>query len=132
MTFMAREIPGVRIFPMSDRAPGFVGKGIERVQRETFLRGLPARGGRFRYRASGLDARAGTIVLFQYRARVIASAVFLRDEKLERRGAGSAGGAKTKVKYGGVLCFDVASIRTFEPVDVAGMRQAWPGFRRFG
>jgi len=121
-------IAGVRIFPMSDRAPGFVGKGIERVQRETFLEGMAAHDGRFRYRSSGLDARAGTVVLFQYKARVIASAVFLRDEKLARRGAG----AKAKTGFAGVLYFDVASIRTFEPVDVAGMRKAWPGFRAFG
>src|SRR4051812_1205200 len=106
---MARDVPGVRVFPMSDRAPGFVGRGIEWVQREVFLRDLPRGGGRFRYRASGLDARAGTVVLFQYRARVIASAVFLRDEKAERRGDAKKGG------YGGALYVDVASIRTFEP-----------------
>ena len=119
---MRPEMPAVRILPMSDRAPGFVGKGIERVQRETFLRDLPACGGRFRYRSSGLSARPGTIVLFQYRARVIAMATFVRDQKFEhpRRG------------HGGVLHFDAASIRTFEPVDVAGMRKAWPGFAGFG
>ena len=119
---MPREMPAVRILPMSDRAPGFVGKGIERVQRETFLRDLPACGGRFRYRSSGLGARPGTIVLFQYRARVIAMAAFVRDEKFERPRRG----------HGGVLHFDAASIRTFEPVDVAGMRKAWPGFVGFG
>jgi len=123
---MAQDIPGVRIFPMSDRAPGFVGKGIERVRRDVFLRDLPRNGGRFRYRASGLDARSGTVVLFQYQARVIATAVFLRDEKAERRGDAKKG------VYGGALYFDVASIRTFEPVDAAGMRKAWPGFRGFG
>ena len=119
---MGRETPAVRILPMSDREPGFVGKGIERVQRETFLRDLPACGGRFRYRASGLSARPGTVVLFQYRARVIAMAAFVRDEKFEHRRRG----------HGGVLHFDAASIRTFEPVDAAGMRKAWSGFVRFG
>ena len=65
---------------------------------------------------------AGTVVLFQFRARVIASAVFLRDEKFERPRRGS----------GGVLHFDPASFRTFAPLDVAAMRQVWPRFRAFG
>jgi hypothetical protein len=119
---MRRETPAVRILPMSDREPGFVGKGIEWVQRQVFLRDLPASGGRFRYRSSGLSARAGTIVLFQYRARVVAMAEFVRDEKYDRPRRG----------HGGAMHFDVTSIRTFEPVDVAGMRKAWPGFARFG
>jgi len=75
-------------------------------------------GGRFRYPRAGLVAPAGTIVLFQYRARVIASAVFVRDERFERRGAALAG----------ELHLEMASIRTFEPVDAATMRKAWPAF----
>jgi hypothetical protein len=107
---------------MSDRIDGFRGRTIEDVQRNTFLRDLPANGGRFRYRASGLNAPAGSVVLFQFRARIIASATFVRDEKFER-----ATGA-----FQGVLHFEPASIRTFEPVDVETMREVWPGFRSFG
>ena len=61
-------------------------------------------------------------MLFQYRARVIAMAAFVRDEKFKQ----------PRRDYGGVLHFDADSIRTFEPVDVAGMRKAWPGFVGFG
>ena len=107
---------------MSDREPGFVGKSIEWVQREIFLRDLPARGGRFRYRASGLSAPAGTVVLFQYRARIIAMAEFVRDQKFQRARRG----------HGGELCLEAGSIRTFEPIDGAGMRRVWAGFGRFG
>ena len=119
---MAREIPAVRILPMSDKTKGFRGKGIEEVQREVFLRGLPAMNGRYRYPSAGLNADPGTVVLFQYRARIIASAVFLRDEKFERPIGG----------YGGEMYFDPASFRTFDPLDALAMRKVWPGFRAFG
>ena len=119
-------IAGVRIFPMSDRAPGFVGKSIERVQRELFLRDLPKNGGRFRYRATGLSARAGTVILFQYRARIIASARFICDEKFPRGRETATGVKAPRPRYGGVLHLDVASIETFEPLDVGAMRKAWP------
>ena len=107
---------------MSDKLKGFRGRSIEDVQRGLFLRDLPKRGGRYRYPSSGLNAEPGSVVLFQYRARIIASAVFLRDEKFERPVGG----------YGGTLYFDVASLRTFEPLDVEAMRSVWPSFRAFG
>jgi hypothetical protein len=108
---------------MSDRRAGFRGRSIEDVQRRLFLRDLPVKcNGRWSYQSSGLNAVAGTVVLFQFRARVIASAVFLRDEKFDRPRRGSAG----------VLHFDPKSFRTFAPLDVAAMRQVWPSFRAFG
>jgi hypothetical protein len=119
---MPRDVPAIRILPMSDQAEGFRGRGIEDVQRRLFLRELPARRGRYRYRSTGLNADPGTVVLFQYKARVIACAVFLRDEKFDRPVNGSAG----------EMVFDAASIRTFEPLDAAAMRAVWPGFRGFG
>ncbi len=119
---MSRQVPAVRIWPMSDKLEGFRGRNIEDVQAKTFLRGLPKCGGRYRYPKVGLNAEPGTVVLFQYRARIIASAVFLRDEKLPRARDGSAG----------TLYFDVASIRTFDPLDVEAMRKVWPSFRAFG
>ena len=107
---------------MSDKLLGFVGRTIEDVQAQCFLRDLPRMKGRFRYPSVGLDAQAGTIVLFQYRARIIASAVFLRDEKFDRPKRGCAG----------ELHLDPESIRTFDPVDIETMRKAWPSFRAFG
>src|SRR2546421_9646378 len=61
---MRREIPAVRILPMSDKTPGFVGRDIADVQRRTFLRDLSMNGGRFRYPRAGLNAPAGGGVLF--------------------------------------------------------------------
>jgi hypothetical protein len=119
---MRREIPAFRILPMSDKADGFRGKTVEQVQRDCFLRDLPRAKGRYRYPSSGLNAAPGTIVLFQFQARIIASALFLRDEKFDR----------PRHRYAGQMHFDAASIRTFDPIDIDAMRKAWPGIRPFG
>jgi len=119
---VGRDLPAVRIWPMSDRIAGFVGLSHEEVQLIYFLDKLPKKGGKFPYRASGLNSPAGTVVLFQFKGRVIASGVFARDEKFE----------KPKNGHGGVMHFETDSFRVFEPVDVEGMRKAWPRFRGFG
>ncbi len=107
---------------MSDKAEGFRGRSIEQVQKECFLRALPALKGRYRYPSAGLSAVPGTVVLFQFQARVIASAVFRSDEKFDRPIRG----------YSGALHFDVDSIRTFDPLDIEAMRKVWPGIGAFG
>jgi hypothetical protein len=119
---MRREIPAVRILPMSDKTAGFRELSIEQVQAGCFLRDLPAINGRWRYQSSGLNAEPGTVVLFQFKARIIASAVFLRDEKFENPVKG----------YGGAIYFDPRSIRTFQPLDIEAMRKTWSAFRGFG
>jgi hypothetical protein len=112
----------IRILPMSGQPKGFRGLSIEQVQTQFFLRRLPAKKGQFHYPSSGLNAPSGTLVLFQFQARIIASALFRRDEKFEHPLAG----------YAGILHFDPASIRTFDPLDIAAMRKVWPAFRAFG
>jgi hypothetical protein len=106
---------------MSDQRKGFAGLSIEQVQKKYFLRGL-GRDGRYSYPSSGLNADPGTVVLFQFKARIIASALFLRDEKFERPRGGAAG----------VVHYDPSSIRTFDALDVDAMRAIWAGFRAFG
>ncbi len=107
---------------MSDRIPGFRGKSIAQVQADCFGRDLPKADGIFSYRSAGLNSPAGTVVLFQFQARIIASAVLLRDEKFNKPRAGRRGR----------LHLDASSIRTFEPIDFAAMRQIWPSIRPFG
>jgi len=107
---------------MSDKIPGFRGKSIAQLQADCFGRDLPKAGAVFSYRSAGLNAPAGTVVLFQFQARIIASAVLLRDEKFNKPRAGRRGR----------LHLDASSIRTFEPLDFAAMRQIWPGIRPFG
>ena len=117
-----RNIPAVRILPMSDKQKGFVGRSIEDVQANVFLRDLPACNGRWRYVSGGLNAEPGTIVLFQFRARIIASAIFLRDEKFDHPIRGHVG----------AMYFNPQSFRTFDPLDAEAMRKVWPSFRAFG
>lgn len=119
---MKRDIPAVRILPMSSQIEGFRGKTIEDVQAGCFLDFLPSHEGRFSYRTTGLSAEPGTIILFQYNARIIASAVFLRDEKY----------ARPKGTHSGAIFVDPKSIRTFDPLDADTMRKVWPSFRAFG
>lgn len=107
---------------MSDKIRGFRGKSIAQVQADCFLRYLPKVGGTFSYRSAGLCSPVGTVVLFQFQARIIASAVLLRDEKFNSPRAGRRGR----------LHFDASSIRTFEPLDLPAMRRIWPGIRPFG
>jgi hypothetical protein len=114
--------PSIRIFPMSEKQPGFVGRSIDDVQRRLFARDLIKGNGRWRYNKTGLNAPPRTLVLFQFKARIIASAIFLRDEKLERPRRGCSG----------VLHFDPGSIATFAPIDLATMSTIWPSFRSFG
>jgi hypothetical protein len=121
---MSESIPAVRILPMSANEKSFRGRHIEEVQAGFFLEELPfpPKCGRFRYPTTGLSAEAGTVVLFQYEAKIIASAVFERRERYEQPEQG----------YRGALWFDPASIRTFDPVSVDTMRNIWPEFRGFG
>jgi hypothetical protein len=117
-----RDVLSVRIWPMSDKIPGFRERSIAEVQRHYFLNKLPRGKGRFRYLSSGLNAPPGTVVLFQFRARVIATALFVRDERF----------ARPRSDHAGVLHFQPDSFQVFDPVDAAAMRLAWPRFRAFG
>src|SRR4051812_42848145 len=119
---MRETIPAIRILPMSGKMKGFEKWDVQGVQQHFFLGALVSCGGRFRYPSSGLNSPSGTLVLFQYRARIVASARLLRDEKFDRKTTGAAG----------AMYFDVNSIRTFDPLDVEAMRKAWPRFRGFG
>lgn len=109
---------------MSNREWWFRGRSVAEVQAIYFLQMLPCppRNGRYRYRTAGLKAAPGTVVLFQYEARIIASAVFDRDERFDHPEGG----------YRGALWFEPASIRTFVPVGRDQLRAVWPEFRNFG
>ena len=121
---MSKTIPAVRILPMSPQEKTFRGRSVEDVQQGFFLKELPSprRNGRYRYPTSGLCAKPGTVVLFQYEGRIIASAIFERNERFERLEDG----------YKGAPWFDPDSIRTFQPIGPAEIRAIWPAFRNFG
>jgi hypothetical protein len=116
-TTMANVPPAVRILPMAKEE--FDKRTAEEVQSQYFLGELPSpdRDGRYYHHKRGLDAEAGTVVLFQYDNRVIASAVFLRRERFQHSADG----------YRGALYFDPMSIRVFKPVGTDVLREVWPG-----
>ena len=65
----------IRILPMSKKE--FNDKSIEWLQ-GWFMEELKnARKGLYRYKTRGLKTSTGSLILFQYRGKIIASAVFL-------------------------------------------------------
>ena len=106
---MPIEIPAVRILPMSDKIAGFRGRSIEDVQTRTFLQRSGRNAEDFVTARPAWNAPPGTIVLFQFKAHIIASTIFLRDERHDK---------PIEKEYGGTMYFDVRSIRTFNPLNV--------------
>lgn len=98
----------IRILPMS--MDEFEDKSIEELQ-EWFIEELKnVRKGLYRYRTSGLKTSTGSLILFQYRSKIIASAIFLNSERYEKAYI------KSKTKYNGFFEFDPNSITVFKPI----------------
>lgn len=121
---MAALPPAVRLLPMDPRDEWCRGHPIEDIQADFFLGELPfpPRSGRYGYRTSGLRAAAGSVVLFQFAGRLIASAVYDHIEPYPEP-VGDCGGA---------MHFLPDSIRVFDPVGPELVRAVWPTFVRFG
>ena len=119
--------PAIRILPMdSKEEPGFAGSSIWEVQRQYFLNELVRPGrpaGRFHFHKSGLRAEPGTVVLFQFGGKIIASAVLSSIERFSEAEHGC---------FRGAFQFDAKSIRVFDPVDAAAIRKIWPQVSRLG
>ena len=119
---MSGPVPAVRILPMSTDEPSFRGRSIDDVQTWFFLAELPfTRRGAYHYINQGLVAEPGTVVLFQYDKRIVATATLRATERFEGPQHG----------FTGVLRFDPASIRVFDPVGPDEVRAAWPAFKGF-
>jgi len=113
--------PSVRILPM-DAKGEFNGRSTEDVQQNFFLVELPSRTNcKYPYHKAGLKAPPGTIVLFQYDSRLIASAHLIRTEKFE----------KPEDVYDGALYFDAKSITIFDPIDAEAVFLIWSEFKGF-
>lgn len=119
--------PAVRVLPMdSKEEPGFAGISTEEVQQQYFLYELarPTRlAGRFCYHKAGLRADPGTVVLFQFAGRIIASAVLVDVIRYESPQPGD---------HAGEYRFDVHSIKVFDPVDATALGRIWPQVKRLG
>ena len=121
---MSTTMPAVRILPMDSHLE-FDGRSIEDVQQRFFLKELVGDGrppGKYWYRALGLKATSGTLVLFQYEGKLIASAKLIDVERFKTAEKGT---------YNGALYFDVKSIRIFDPVGADVVSSVWPEVKRF-
>lgn len=113
-TNQVAEIPAIRILPMSKRYHEFVGKSIEEVQR-WFEERLPFHPYKFR---KGINTRKGTLVLFQYDNKLIASAI-LREKVM----------FKEKDYYKGEYIFVPESIAIFNPITTGEIQSIWNSFK---
>ncbi|MGG1400182.1 hypothetical protein ABE288_20520 [Bacillus salipaludis] len=111
-------IPAIRLLPMSENDPEFNEKSIEDVQ-EWFNEELPYR--IYNYKR-GMGTPSGTLVLFQFKGFVIASAI-LEDKILYKDGTMGA--------YTGAYNFDSSSIALFTPITAQEIKSIWDKFKGF-
>lgn len=118
----SKKNTAIRILPMS-MTEEFVNQDIHDIQQNYFLNELKEnRRGHYDYRAKGMNADAGDIVLFQIDNQIIASAEFVDTfiHKFPQDGL-----------YKGAIIFDPDSIRIFEPITVNELRGLDTGFKGF-
>ena len=98
----------IRILPMSTKE--FNDESIEWLQ-GWFVEDLKnVRKGLYMYKTSGLKTSTGSLILFQYRGNIIASAIFLNSERYKKPYI------ESKTKYNGFLEFDSDTITVFQPI----------------
>ncbi|MCQ6281610.1 hypothetical protein [Bacillus sp. EB600] len=112
------EVPAIRLLPMSENDPEFTGKSIDEVQ-EWFINELPYRKYNFK---NGMNAASGTLVLFQYKGHVIASAILEEKIMYDEDNEGS---------YRGAYYFTPTSIAVFTPITTEEMGIIWIQFKGF-
>ena len=121
--------PEVRLLPMSSSDPEFKAYTAKELQDRYFLQKLPHKKGRYLYASRALRAQEGSLVLFQWEGRLVASALFQQLVEYETPKKESYDG-KTGT-YKGHLQFDYRSIKVFDPVDHAQVKHYWPSFKKF-
>lgn len=124
--------PAVCILPMSAQNE-FEGWTIPQAQTEFFLGQRdrtetdfnllhPVYPGRYRYKTRALNVDPGALVLFQFNARIIASAVLAWIERFDQPDG----------EFRGAMWFEPTSIRVFAPVPLATIQSVWPEVTQFG
>jgi len=112
------NVPAIRLLPMSESDPEFTNFTIEDLQ-EWFIKELPYRAYNFK---TEMITPLGTLILFQYKNSVIASAV-LADKKIYPEILDGG--------YKGAFIFDPYSIAIFTPINKEEMKLIWNTFRSF-
>lgn len=114
----AIDLPSIRLLPISEEDPEFIGRSIEEVQ-EWFANSLIDKHYNFK---KGMDADLETLVLFQYRGQIIATAII--ESKTYYRDINDCG-------YRGFYRFVPESIAIFSPITIKELKNVWPHFKGF-
>ncbi|WP_017381808.1 HNH endonuclease [Paenisporosarcina sp. TG-14] len=112
------KVPAIRVMPMSEKDATFNYYSIEDMQNwfEVELPNLL-----FQYK-SKMDTPIGTLVLFQYKNCLVASAL-LREISIYNK--------RTENGYNGFYIFDPLSITIFKPITSEEMKVIWRNFKGF-
>ena len=112
------NLPAIRLLPMSESDPEFTTFTIEDLQ-EWFMKELPYRV--YNFKTEMITPR-GTLILFQYKNSVIASAILVDKIIYPERLDGG---------YKGAFIFDPYSITVFTPITKEEIKQIWTTFKSF-
>lgn len=111
----------IRIIPMSEEE--FENRTIAQIQQDYFVNDLPNRPQcKYNYRASGLSSSDGSLVLFQYKNRIVASAIFKESVKYKEPLEGI---------YKGYLSFYKDTIQILKPISAEELKDLDNNFEKF-
>ncbi len=113
---------GMRLLPMSSKYE-FPGMSHKEIQDSFFMNTLiNEKCGRYNFRSSGINAPAGTLVLFQIDNAIIASAKLIESIKYDE---------PMDDIYNGAYIFDIGTVRVFEPITAEEIRRIDQKFNNF-
>ncbi len=113
-----KEVPEIRIIPMSTEE--FHNESIEEVQQEYFLNCLTYRENcKYYYRKQGINSSNGSLILFQYDNKIIASSQL---NGIENDKCG---------EYNGSILFYKDTIEIFEPIGSNELKKIDSKFKNF-
>lgn len=118
MFSLLENIPAIRLLPMSEKDPAFAGKSLEEVL-SWFKFYLPNNTYQFKRK---MDTPEGTLVLFQYQSRLIASAILeeiVSYDELNPYG------------YTGYYQFSSHTIAAFDPLSFGEVHRIWNELKSF-
>lgn len=125
MFILDKKVEEIRIIPMS-RSDEFDNQTIEEVQQQYFLNDLVYRQDcKYYYRKSGINSIKGSLILFQYDNKIIASAQLKNIEKYDEIQGGQYG------EYRGAITFYDETIQVFTPIEVDELKSIDLNFKKF-
>lgn len=119
---LVQTVQEIRIMPMS-KSGEFDNQTITQVQQEYFLKDLFNRQDcEYHFKKAGIKSFNGSLILFQYDNKIIASAQLKNVEKYDK--------IKNK-KFSGEITFYKDTIQVFEPIDENELKKIDQNFKKF-